>query len=57
MFDKTDFSKKLYTLNHSGDAFTCWKSPIYEKSTETTGQEPTYQERNIQENQYQDIKE
>lgn len=57
MFDKTNFSKKLYRLNHPGDTLTCWKSPIYEKSNETAGQESTYHDLNIKVSQYQEIKE
>ncbi|XP_078330771.1 uncharacterized protein LOC144624722 [Crassostrea virginica] len=44
-----------YRNEHPGDSCPCWKSPVYEKSTAPVGQESTYQELNIIENQYQTI--
>lgn len=42
-------------MEHPGDSCPCWKSPVFEKSTAPVGQESTYQELNIIENQYQTI--
>lgn len=49
------FNRNHYRNEHPGDSCPCWKSPVYEKSTAPVGQESTYQELNIIENQYQTI--
>ena len=48
-------NRNQYRKTHTGDSCPCWKSPIYEKSTAPVGQESTYQELNIIEDQYQSI--
>lgn len=47
------FNRKLYRQTHPGVTYPCWKSSVYEKSSEiTTGRESTYQELNIEEHPY-----
>ena len=46
------FKRSHYRKKHPGDSCPCCKSSVYEKATPPVGQESTYQELNIIENQY-----